>query len=397
MKPKLMMAWLLSYISIASVSASIITPALPNLEHDFALATSAVEWVVSSFLIGYVAGQLLYGPLANVYGRIKALKWGLNINLLGLMLCVLAGFYHQYDLLLLGRLITGLGSAAGLTCTFMLINEWLPENERKTAMSYSILSFALGIGFSVVLGGVITQHFAWQGCFGFLIFQGIAMRLGVGAFDETLKEPKPLHLRTLIMDYWQALRSLKLLVFSLVWGTCSAMGYCYSASAPQVAHQYFHLDVAEYGYWNVLNILGMLIGGLSARFFMNQFSVVRVIALGYIGSTLAWIFLFVLFQTQTNSPLCFFLSTALLYCASAYLFAGGSFVASNAIDDKASASSMMSFINMSTATLSVVLLGYLSLNPFVGFLCILGIVFALSFLLWLLFQVAQIKPGFKAA
>lgn len=77
---KLTMTWLLSYISIASVSAAMITPALPHIEHTFALSTGTVEWVVSTFLIGYVLGQLIYAPLANVYGRLNALEWGLNIG-----------------------------------------------------------------------------------------------------------------------------------------------------------------------------------------------------------------------------------------------------------------------------------------------------------------------------
>ena len=127
----------------------------------------------------YVIGQLIYAPLANVYGRLNALKWGLNINILGLVLCLYASIEPHYLLLLLGRLITGLGSAAGLTCTFMLINEWLPEDQRKTAMAYSILSFALGIGFAVLIGGVITQYLQWQGCFIFLLLQGLLMRLGI--------------------------------------------------------------------------------------------------------------------------------------------------------------------------------------------------------------------------
>lgn len=71
---KFTMTWLLSYISIASVSAAIITPALPHIEQTFILNSGTVEWVVSTFLIGYVIGQLIYAPLASVYGRLNALK-----------------------------------------------------------------------------------------------------------------------------------------------------------------------------------------------------------------------------------------------------------------------------------------------------------------------------------
>ena len=379
---KLTMTWLLSYISIASVSAAMITPALPRIEQTFALNTGTVEWVISTFLIGYVIGQLIYAPLANVYGRLNALKWGLNINILGLLLCLYASRSPHYSLLLLGRLITGLGSAAGLTCTFMLINEWLPEDQRKTAMAYSILSFALGIGFAVLIGGMMTQYLQWQGCFIFLLLQGLLMRLGIRVFHETLTQPKSFHIPSLLRDYKQALGSFKLITFASIWGACSAVGYCYSAAAPQIAHSYLNLSASAYGYWNTLNIVGMLLGGLSARLLMQRFSVMHVITLGYVGSTLALLSLGTMLYWSPQSVLWFFGSTSLLYCCSSYLFAGGSYIASNAIEDRASASSMMSFINMGIAAISVMIMGYLSVNPFYGFLGMLSGIFLTTFILF---------------
>ena len=61
-------------------------------------------------------------------------------------------------------------------------------------------------------------------------------------------------------------------------------------------------------------------------------------------------------------------------------------MASQAIEDKASASSMMSFINMLVATMSVVIMGYLSVNPFYGFLLILAGIFLLTFMLFTIFR-----------
>ena len=113
--------WLLSYISIASVSAAIITPALPEIQAHFSLSLGAVEWIISAFLIGYVGGQLIYGPLANQFGRLKALRIGLVINLFGIVICLMALVVDIYWLLIIGRLITALGAASGLACTFMLI------------------------------------------------------------------------------------------------------------------------------------------------------------------------------------------------------------------------------------------------------------------------------------
>lgn len=47
---------LLSYISIASASAVIINPALPDISKQLGLSDGAVEWLASIFLIGYVIG-----------------------------------------------------------------------------------------------------------------------------------------------------------------------------------------------------------------------------------------------------------------------------------------------------------------------------------------------------
>lgn len=369
--------WLLSYISIASVSAAIITPALPAIQAHYGLTLGSVEWIVSAFLIGYVLGQLIYAPLANQYGRLKALRIGLAINLLGIIVCLAALTSEAYWLLIIGRLITALGAASGLACTFMLINEWLPESLRKTAMSYSVLSFALGVGLAVMLGGVITEYWNWQGCFWFLLIYGAVMLYGTKVFSETLTTPKPIHPMTILRDYSAALVSSKLVIFSLVVGCCSAISYCFSAAGPQISHDLLHLSAAQYGYWNGLNIVGMLCGGFFVKELLTRFSVNWVIAIGFLGVALGVISLLILWMIDSHSALWFFLTTASLYLFSSLLFSGGSLVASNAISDKASASSMMSFVNMCFATAAVILMGYLVINPLLGFILILGLIWLL--------------------
>ncbi|KTD33612.1 MFS transporter [Legionella israelensis] len=363
--------WLLSYISVASVSSAIITPALPQIQSEFALGNGEVEWMVSAFLIGYVLGQLIYGPLANAYGRLKALRIGLIINILGILLCFMALSIHSYVFLIFGRFITALGAAGGLACTFMLINEWLPEAKRKMAMAYSILSFTIGIGLSVMIGGLVTQYWHWSGCFWILLFQGILMLWGTKAFSETLTHPQPINFSMIFTGYKKALSSGQLLIFSLAWGYCSSVSYCFSAAAPQIAVHSLGLTAAEYGYWNILNIAGMFAGGLQAKALLDRYSPRQVITMGLVGCAVGLLSLIFLLQLNHPSALWFFLSTASLFFFSGSLYAGGSFVASTSIEDRASGAAMMSFINMSTATLTVIIMGYLSANALLSFISIL--------------------------
>lgn len=376
--------WLLSYISIASVSATIITPALPLIQQHYALNPGAVEWLVSAFLIGYTIGQLLYAPLANRYGSLKALRLGLIINLLGTLICLLALSLNNYGLLVIGRLITALGAASGLACTFMLINAWLPEEQRKTAMAYSVLSFALGLGSAVVLGGMITDYWQWQGCFWFLLIHAIVVFCGTYVFKEASFISKPIQVLTIIKDYTAALSSLKLVVFSLVVGSSTAISYCFSAAGPQIAKDLLALSPAEYGYWNGVNIIGMLAGGLIVKQLLTRFSAIQVIAIGFLGIALGIMNLFFMWTTNSQSALWFFLIASSFYLFNGLLFSSGSLIASNALDDKASAAGMMSFLNMSFATLWVIVMGYLSVNPLLSFTVTLSLVWLLVVVLVLI-------------
>ncbi len=364
--------WLLSYISIASFSAAIITPALPEIQQQYFLLQGQIEWMVSSFLIGYVIGQLIYGPLANRFGRITALRTGLVINLVGIVICYLGLMTHTYWVLSAGRFVTALGAASGLACTFMLINEWLPAEQRKTAMAYTILSFTLGIGLAVLLGGLISQYNHWYHCFLLLFVHGLLMLYGTKVFSETLTTPQVINFDSIVKGYLAVLSSDTLLIYSLVVGFCSAIGYCFSAAGPQIAFDLFQLSPAEYGYWNIINMVGMLSGGLLAKVALQKYSASKVVYLGLAGTALSVSSLILMIYSGNPLVLWFFMSTLFLYLFSGFLFAGGSYLASNAVSDKASGAAMMSFINMTTATLAVVFMGYVSTKPLLAFITVLA-------------------------
>lgn len=391
----LRMAWLLSYISIASFSAAIITPGLPQIQLQFGLKSSEVEWIISAFLIGYVIGQLIYGPLANRWGRVVALRVGLSINLMGVLLCFAGLAAVDFWLIVLGRLISALGAASGLACTYMLINEWLPEPQRKTAMAYTILSFTFGVGLAVTLGGIITEYWQWSICFLILLIHGLVMLWGTRMFSETLKNPQAMNLRMIIKGYKQALASGTLVSFAFVVGFCSVISYCFSAAAPQIANDLLHLSAAKYGYWNLVNMIGMLIGGVLAKALLNRFQPMQVIVIGFVGCALGISNIMNMLYLNSLSAAWFFLSTFSLYTFGGLLFAGGSLVASNALEDKASGSAMMSFINMSSATLAVVVMGYLDANPLRAFVEILMGMWLLVVILLVFHKLGKYKLSSK--
>lgn len=363
--------WLLNYITTASVSAAVITPGLPAIAHSFHLNSGSIQWMISAFLGGYVIGQLIYGPLANRVGRLGALRIGLLINLLGLLVCYAGLALHAYAVLIAGRLVSALGAASGLSCTLMLINEWLPEHQRRTALSYSILAFTLSIGMAVSLGGWIVAYWQWQGCFALLIIHGVLLLAGTVFLKETMQSRSPVKLSSIIAAYRQTLASPGLVVYALAVGYCSAIGYCYSAAGSLIAERFLHLSAAAYGSWNLINMLGMLIGGLLTNTLLHRYSPLKVVGYGFAGCAVTLLGLLIMWQQQWLSPIGFFTHTSLLYLFGGFLFAGGSYLASAAVTDKSNGSAMLSFINMLTATLAVIVMGYMNSNPWLGLLEVL--------------------------
>jgi MFS family permease len=65
-------------ISFAAVNAMLFTPALPNLTRFFDISEMAAQSTITWFLVGYTVGQLLYGPIANRFGRKSALYVGIR-------------------------------------------------------------------------------------------------------------------------------------------------------------------------------------------------------------------------------------------------------------------------------------------------------------------------------
>lgn len=363
-------ALLISYICTASISAAIITPALPQIQHDLRLDHAELGWVVSSFLLAYTLGQILYGPLANKFGGIKALRTGYVINLIGIGISIIAAHALSYSMLIVGRFITALGASAGLSCTFILLNTYLDANRAKYALSYSAFAFTFGIGLAVLLGGWWTQYGHWQTCFWGLLLHGVVVLISTWLLPPLDSPGQEFSWTTLFLNYTTSFKNQRLVIFSLFVAWVTLISYSYSTIAPVIAQNNLHLSPSHYGYWNLLNMLGMCIGAILAARWTQIFSSLTLIGIASLGTGACLVLMSFLVQLQCLNAISFFGLSALIFFGSSFIFPAASHSASNAIADKSNASSAMNLINMGVAVCGVSLSGYLPGSPVVTFICI---------------------------
>lgn len=183
-KTKLSFITLLLLISFASVNAVLFTPALPNIAQFFKISDESAQQTITWFLVAYALGQLIYGPIANRFGRKPALYVGISVQIVSSFMCVFAGTLQRYWLLVLGRFLLALGSGVGLKMTFTLVNEYYEPKLASQKIAYLMLAFAITPGLGVALGGILNAQYGWESCFYAGAIYGVLLLLLVRRFVD---------------------------------------------------------------------------------------------------------------------------------------------------------------------------------------------------------------------
>lgn len=347
---------LLLMISFASVNAVLFTPALPSIAHFFAVSDSAAQQTITWFLIGYALGQLLYSPLANRFGRKKALFAGISLQIVSSLLCVFAGaIHHGYWLLVLGRLCLALGSGVGLKMTFTLVNECYSPKIATQKISYLMLAFAITPGLAIALGGLLNTSFGWTSCFYAGAVYGILLLLLVMRLPETLTvlDDQALKIQHLLAGYRRQFQNMTLITGALLMGMASSFVYVFAALAPFIAMNVLGMTSAKYGIYSILPTAGLLMGSLFSAQFSKKYSCQTGILLGVAIAAVATVLMIAAAWMKQSPMLSLFLPMILSYFGLALVFPNASTIAMNHITDKAHGSAVMNFINMGLVTLIV--------------------------------------------
>ncbi len=173
-------------MSIAALSIDLMLPAMGDIRDEFGLApdSTAVAGLITAFILGMALSQIIYGILADRYGRKPLIYAGLVIFLIGATASV---FAPSFGFLLVARFVWGLGAAGPRVLALSIVRDTHEGSEMAKLMSFILAVFVLVPAIAPSIGAVLTDWISWRGTFGFAVV--VALIVGVWSLrlPETLR------------------------------------------------------------------------------------------------------------------------------------------------------------------------------------------------------------------
>jgi EmrB/QacA subfamily drug resistance transporter len=148
--------------AMAAIDSSIVVLGLPSIMTSLRSDLVTMIWVLMGYILMSTVFLMLFGRLADMFGRVRMYNLGFAVFTLGSFLCALAASGAE---LVLFRLVQGLGGAMLMANAMAIITEAFPPGERGRAMGINSITWAIGNIVGPVAGGLILAFLSWPWIF----------------------------------------------------------------------------------------------------------------------------------------------------------------------------------------------------------------------------------------
>ena len=245
--------------ALSPFSIDMYLPAFPDIATDLHTHVANVQLSLTSYFIGISAGQMLYGPLLDRYGRKKPLYMGMAVYIVASLGCAVT---HSVNMLIAMRLLQALGSCAGMVAGRALVRDLFPVTEIAKIFSLLLLVVMISPMLAPTVGGYISAAFGWHSIFivltviSVLIMLACIIWLPAGRKPDVNLSLKPKHITS---NFYEVFKHPQFYTYAITGAVAQASQYAYLSGSSDVFIDYYHVDKKHYG-WIFAFIAAGLIG-----------------------------------------------------------------------------------------------------------------------------------------
>jgi MFS transporter, DHA1 family, multidrug resistance protein len=272
------------------ISIDMYLPSLPSIAQAFTVATAAAQTTLTSFMLGFSVGMLLYGPLSDSYGRRPVLLGGIIMYVLASIAC---GLSFSIGSLVTFRFVQALGAGAASVLSRAIARD--AHEPTDAAKVLSMLSIVTSIGplLAPLIGGQLLLLGGWRVVFiALTLFGAVCAVTAYLRVPETWPPEKRKHSAVLqsFAAYGKLLRDPVAWGLMLCGGMAFASMFAYITATPFVYIEYFHVSAQHYGFLFGLNIVGIMLGNFLNTRLIGQLGTLRMISVSAAVSCVASLF-----------------------------------------------------------------------------------------------------------
>ncbi|MCR8844258.1 MFS transporter [Paenibacillus sp. SC116] len=161
--------------------------ALPAIGHEFSLLPSQVSWIMTSYMVLYAVGSVVFGKLADNYRLKDLLTYGLLVFAFGSIVGMLAA---EYWMIIVGRILQAAGASVLPAIAMIIPIRYFSPEKRGRALGTSAIGLALGSALGPVVSGLITSVGSWRMLFLFSLLPLLTLPFFRKYLDDAKGEAK---------------------------------------------------------------------------------------------------------------------------------------------------------------------------------------------------------------
>lgn len=240
-------------------------PAFPAIAQSFGTDEKHVQMTLAAYFLGLSIGQLLYGPVADRFGRRIPLLTGVGLFTAASLACA---FAPNLEWLMGARFIQALGGCAGMVISRAVVSDKCDAVGSAKVFSQLMLVMGLAPILAPMLGGLLVNTTGWQSIFlvltGFSALAALAVALGL---PESLPDYVPRQpLKGALRQYGRLLADPVYLGHALTGGLAVAGMFAYIAGSPFVFIKLYGVPAEHFGWLFGTNAAGfILVAQVNAR------------------------------------------------------------------------------------------------------------------------------------
>ncbi|MFJ5159319.1 Bcr/CflA family multidrug efflux MFS transporter [Pantoea sp. NPDC088449] len=264
------------------LSIDMYLPAMPQIAREFAVSAGSVQMTLNLYILGFAIGQLVYGPLADSYGRKPVIVLGTLIFACAAAACALS---QTIDQLIFMRFLHGLSAAAASVVINALMRDTYSKEDFSRMMSFVMLVTTIAPLLAPIIGGWLLLLWNWHAIFWTLAGAAlITTVLVVTQIRETLKpeQRQRFHLRTTMSNFVALVRHKRAFSYMLASGFSFAGLFTFLNAGPFVYIEVNHVSPQNFGYYFGLNVVFLFVMTLINSRAVRRFGPLKMFRLGLV-------------------------------------------------------------------------------------------------------------------